>query len=104
MNQLPEDLNKNLLPQSSKRSETTTSKKPKPVLVIWFDAHQIGYWQEGNDDLVAEPVEVFTLGWLLKRSPKGIYLAQSVAEDNHANAIIIPKSMIKKIIPLDVEE
>jgi len=104
MSQLPETSSKSLLPKSSKQSETTTSKKPKPVLVIWLDAHQIGYWQEGNEDIEAEPVEVKTLGWLLKRSPKAIYVAQSVADDNHANAIVIPKNMVKQIINLDLPE
>ncbi len=104
MNPLPEESNEKPLPKQRRRSGTTTDKSPQPVLVIWLDAHQVGYWQDGNEDLNADPTEVKTLGWLLKKSAKGIYLAQSVADDNHANAIVIPKNMIKKIIPIEIVE
>jgi len=104
MNPLPEASNEKPLSKQRKRSGSTTDKSPQPVLVIWLDAHQVGYWQDGNENLSADPSEVKTLGWLLKKSAKGIYLAQSVAEDNHANAIVIPKSMIKQIIPIQLVE
>jgi hypothetical protein len=104
MNLLPDKSNEKMLPERRKRLETTSEKNPKPVLVIWLDAHQVGYWQDGNENLNADPTEVKTLGWLLKKSAKGIYLAQSVADDNHANAIVIPKNMIKKIIPIEIVE
>lgn len=104
MNPLPDKSNEKMLPERRKRSEITSNKNPKPVLVIWLDAHQVGYWQDGNENLNADPTEVKTLGWLLKKSAKGIYLAQSVADDNHANAIVIPKNMIKKIIPIEIVE
>ena len=101
MNPLPDKSNEKMLPERRKRSETTSDKNPKPVLVIWLDAHQVGYWQDGNENLNADPTEVATLGWLLKTGTKGFYVAQSIAHDNHANAIVIPKNMVVEIQYLD---
>lgn len=101
MNPLPEASNEKPLSKQRKRSGSTTDKSPQPVLVIWLDAHQVGYWQDGNENLNADPVEVVTLGWLLKTGTKGFYVAQSIAHDNHANAIVIPKNMVIEIQYLD---
>ena len=78
--------------------------KPRPVLVEWLDAYQVGYWQDGNDDLECEPTLVYTLGWLMKKSKAAIYLAQSLAEDNHGNVIVIPTNMIKRITNVALPE
>jgi hypothetical protein len=100
--QLEISLNAPLEPKKTKSLENTQLKKQKrkPVLVRWLDAHQVGYWQEGNEELEAEPTEVHTLGWLLKTGQKAIYVAQSIAHDNHANAIVIPKNMVVEIVHL----
>lgn len=91
---------------STDTSETGTQKKraakPKPVVVEWLDAYQVGYWQDGNENLECEPTLVCTLGWLMKKSKTAIYLAQSLAEDNHGNVIVIPNNMIKRITAIQV--
>jgi hypothetical protein len=103
MSQLPETLSDDPPSRpSGTKSASSTKRKPKPVLIKWLDAHQVGYWQEGNEDIDADPVEVLTLGWVLKSTAKGFYVAQSMTEDNHANAIVIPKNMVVSVTTLDI--
>jgi hypothetical protein len=78
-------------------------KKKSMVLIEWLDAYQVGFWQDGNEDLEAEPTLVKTLGWVLKEGRSAIYLAQSLADDNHGNAIVIPHQMIKRTVVLKEE-
>lgn len=111
----PPDTSQTPAPKESSRKKSVPSTdifangapkkfKPKPVLVEWLDAYQVGYWQDGNDNLECEPTLVCTLGWLMKKSKTAIYLAQSLAEDNHGNVIVIPTNMIKRITNIALPE
>jgi hypothetical protein len=40
----------------------------------------------------------------MKKSKTAIYLAQSLAEDNHGNVIVIPTNMIKRITSIVLPE
>jgi hypothetical protein len=40
----------------------------------------------------------------MKKSKAAIYLAQSLAEDNHGNVIVIPTNMIKRITNVALPE
>lgn len=68
-----------------------------PLAVVeWEDAaHEFG-WQEG---VIPEPktVIVRSVGYVIKRTKKHILLAQSIAEDNHAQTLQIPKGMVIKV-------
>jgi hypothetical protein len=86
------------------RKRRPPKTKPKPVVVEWLDAYQVGYWQDGNDNLECEPTLVYTLGWVMMKSKTAIYLAQSLADDNHGNAIVIPINMIKRITNITLPE
>lgn len=63
----------------------------KIVKIIWEDAaHAEAGWQDGlePDDTV---VIVESVGYLIKTTAKTLFLAQSLATDNMANLLQIPR-------------
>jgi hypothetical protein len=74
--------------------------KPKAlVLIEWEDAaHQDG-WQ-GGFDVCTDPVKVSSIGFIMAKTKTQIVLAMSVASDNCAHTLQIPRAMIKKIYML----
>jgi hypothetical protein len=76
-------------------------RTPQIVLIEWTDAaHEFG-WMGGND-VKDDAIDLtcVSVGWLLKKTPKYIKLCQTYSEDNHAQTIIIPKAMIKRVTSL----
>jgi hypothetical protein len=72
-------------------------KSPKLVLVEWIDAcHAPSGWCFGEQPQVDfDPV--YTAGFLMSESKKGITVAQTWFENDCANIIAIPKGMIVKL-------
>lgn len=79
------------------RKVTKKFKLPELVVVTWIDAsHEFG-WMDGNDDVDADPPVCLSTGWLLKQTKTAVKLCQTIAADNHAQTLTIPKGMIKGI-------
>lgn len=87
------------------KEEKQLQKRPRLLLVSWYDAHHEFGWMEGNED--PEPVDiplVYSVGWLLSQNEKGIRICQSWTLDNHAQTLTIPARMIENISELNPTE
>jgi hypothetical protein len=75
-------------------------KSPKLVLVQWIDAcHAPNGWCFGEPPQVDfDPV--YTAGFLIDESKKGIVVAQTWFPEDCANIIAIPRGMIVKLTVL----
>jgi len=73
-------------------------------MVVWLDAHHEFGWQDGFTDEFEGPGLVYSLGWVVNQSDDAIRLAQSVADDNFAQTLVIPAQMVKAIIPVAMNE
>lgn len=75
-------------------------KSPKLVLVQWVDAcHAPSGWLFGTEPQVDfDPV--YTAGFLMSESKKGITVAQTWFDGDCANIIAIPRGMIVKMTVL----
>jgi hypothetical protein len=75
-------------------------KSPKLVLIKWIDAcHAPSGWLFGTEPQVDfDPV--YSTGFLLSDTKKGVILAQTWFPGDAANIIAIPKGMIKKVTVL----
>jgi hypothetical protein len=66
------------------------------VAVAWDDAKAIDGWGEEDDTL--EPCIVLSVGFLVKKTPKYIVLAQDIAPDGTVcGRGQIPRGMVKRI-------
>lgn len=74
---------------------------PAIALVEWLDAeHEFG-WQDGNELDEEEPVlNCFTVGWLMKETKTHVKVCQTLAPENHAQTLVIPRGMIVSITVL----
>ena len=75
--------------------------KRKLVIVEWGDAWSGAAW-ENEKDIDSTPVPVTSVGWLIKRDNKGVYLAATIEGDklegpNIGNRKFVPKGMIKSV-------
>lgn len=66
------------------------------VLICWEDAAHHAFWQEGND-IEMLPVTCISVGMLIDDSLERISITQTLAKDNHAHRIQIPRSCITDI-------
>lgn len=64
----------------------------KPLIIIsWIDAHDISGWKD-ESEIIAQPANVTSVGYLVKESDNALCLAQTIAHDEvYNNIIIIPK-------------
>lgn len=77
-------------------------KKPDLVMVIWEDAaHDTLGWGSGLEAAKKFDIPtVVSVGWLMARDKKGVKIAQSLCDDNIAQALVVPARMIKKVVKL----
>ena len=68
--------------------------EPKMVRVLWEDANMGHHWQDGHKPALPEPEFVFSVGYLHHSTKKHLVLTQSIADNQHANTLQIPKKML----------
>lgn len=70
----------------------------KIVLISWRDASSRSMWGSREEYLEHEPMEILTVGFLLKQDKKSITVVASQAEDSDLHqAIAIPRDWVTKI-------
>ena len=79
--------------------------KRRPVLVVWVDSGGQGGWAHDTEDL-PEPMEIWTLGWLIKKKKHHFVVSASAttARSYHAQSngpIAIPRAAVKDWCYLD---
>ena len=68
------------------------------VLVTWLDAASYGDgWYGSQDDLPDEPLEVETVGWLVKQTEKVVIVARTASEFKIEGILVIPSSLVVSI-------
>jgi len=72
-------------------------KSPKLVLVEWVDAYHLEEGWQGGFKPMFNDEPVWTVGFLISRSKKGVTIAQTWYEDDVANIVGIPARMINKL-------
>lgn len=69
------------------------------ITVTWLDAHGDAYWED-EENADAEPIKVFTVGWLIKGSKEAICVAASLSENKtrrFSDYTTIPRGCISKV-------
>jgi len=68
----------------------------KPVTVTWTDAGSYGGWKTQEDGLPGDLV-ITTRGYLIRKEPRRLIVAQSVSTSGHyADIIVIPRPWVIK--------
>ena len=78
---------------------------PMPLALIeWIDSQATGGWEHLDDlrERVTDPerMRCRTAGFLLHRGPKSITIVLSLASDQAAEGVTIPREAIKSIVYL----
>jgi hypothetical protein len=73
-------------------------KHPFPVVEItWLDAGTAHGW-EGDDEVVAKPFEVQTIGFLIRDQADCVMVASTACPEKTSNGrVTIPRGMIQKL-------
>lgn len=69
---------------------------PKIVAVVWLDAVANSGWTDHDE--APEPVEIHSVGWLVRRTKTGITIATSIGGSEHNGSMTIPRGMIRSIV------
>ena len=72
-------------------------RSPKLVLVEWVDAYHLDEGWQGGFKPAFNDEPVWTVGFLINRSKKGVTIAQTWYEGDVANIVGIPARMINKL-------
>lgn len=81
-------------------------KRLPPIVEIeWLDTMSTSGWQTKDDRLRQTKIEDMdhrSIGYLLKRGPEYVVVAQSVGEqhDNVGDTLMIPRQAVKKVTVL----
>jgi len=78
------------------------AKRMRAVQVDWVDAATNNSWRDTKSLDASETIEIRTLGYLLRSTPKELVVAQSRHEDNYriGGTLAIPRACVKKIRPI----
>lgn len=71
------------------------TKVPKIVAIVWLDAVAGAGWTHHDD--AGEPHEVYSVGFLVRRSRAGVTIATSVSGGEHNGSMTIPRGMIQRM-------
>jgi len=77
---------------------TAPKKLPKVVAIVWLDAVAGAGWTEHAD--AGEPHEVYSVGFLVKKTRTAVTIATSVSHGEHNGSMTIPRGMIQSMVEL----
>ena len=70
---------------------------PKLALITWLDATNISGWFGSDDEIEVEPLEMKTVGWLIKQDGKIAVMAMTTSHYKVGELLIIPAGCIVSI-------
>ena len=70
----------------------------KMVHVTWLDAASYGEgWYGSQDELPEQPLEVETVGWLIKQTEKVYIIARTANKFRIEGILVIPSSLVLSV-------
>ena len=76
--------------------------KPSPVLVRWLDSSAIaapggGMWLAKGAAKRHKPSEIWTVGFLVKRTKRKLVLVQSISPGQEGHGLVIPAACVVEL-------